>query len=125
MLHYWLAGGGVKAGFSYGKTDDYSVNAVNPFTHDLQATILHLLGIDHEQLTYRYQGRYFRLTDVRQVVHDARPACSLQFNPPNLITYDENLPEIIPFALLVCPIFLSAAKPVSLQRERFDRMEGW
>jgi len=70
---YWLAGGGVKAGFSYGQTDDYSVNVVeNPVhVHDLQATILHLLGIDHEQLTYRYQGRYFRLTDVHgKVVHD-------------------------------------------------------
>jgi uncharacterized protein (DUF1501 family) len=70
---YWLAGGGVKAGFSYGQTDDYSVNVVeNPVhVHDLQATILHLLGIDHEQLTYRYQGRYFRLTDVHgKVVRD-------------------------------------------------------
>jgi len=70
---YWLAGGGVKAGFSYGQTDDYSVNVVeNPVhVHDLQATILHLLGIDHEQFTYRYQGRYFRLTDVHgKVVRD-------------------------------------------------------
>ena len=68
-----MAGGGVKPGFSYGQTDDYSVNVVeNPVhVHDLQATILHLLGIDHEQLTYRYQGRYFRLTDVHgKVVHD-------------------------------------------------------
>ena len=70
---YWMAGGGVKAGMTYGATDDYSVNVVeNPVhVHDLQATILHQLGIDHEKLTYRYQGRHFRLTDVHgNVVHD-------------------------------------------------------
>jgi uncharacterized protein (DUF1501 family) len=70
---YWVAGGGVRGGMSYGKTDDYSVNVVeNPVhVHDLQATILNQLGIDHERLTYRYQGRYFRLTDVHgRVVHD-------------------------------------------------------
>jgi uncharacterized protein (DUF1501 family) len=70
---YWVAGGGVRAGMSYGQTDDYSVNVVeNPVhVHDLQATILNQLGIDHERLTYRYQGRYFRLTDVHgRVVHD-------------------------------------------------------
>ena len=63
---YWLAGGGVRGGMTYGKTDDYSVNVTeNPVhVHDLQATLLHQLGINHEQLTYRYQGRYFRLTDV-------------------------------------------------------------
>ena len=63
---YWMAGGGVRGGMSYGETDDYSVNVTeNPVhVHDLQATILHQLGIDHERLTYRYQGRYFRLTDV-------------------------------------------------------------
>ncbi len=63
---YWMAGGGVKGGITYGKTDEYSVNVVeNPVhVHDLQATILHQLGIDHERLTYRYQGRHFRLTDV-------------------------------------------------------------
>jgi hypothetical protein len=67
----WLAGGGVKAGLSYGLTDPYSYNIVeNPMhIHDLQATILHLLGIDHERLTYRHQGRRYRLTDVHgQVV---------------------------------------------------------
>ena len=70
---YWLAGGGVRGGMSYGKTDDYSVRVVeNPVhVHDLQATILNQLGMDHEQLTYRYQGRYFRLTDIHgKVVHD-------------------------------------------------------
>ena len=63
---YWMAGGGVRGGMSYGETDDYSVNVTeNPVhVHDLQATILHQLGINHERLTYRYQGRYFRLTDV-------------------------------------------------------------
>lgn len=62
----WLAGGGVKRGFRYGATDDYGwfaeQNKVH--IHDLHATILHLLGIDHERLTYRYAGRDFRLTDV-------------------------------------------------------------
>jgi hypothetical protein len=62
----WLAGGGLKKGFSLGETDDYSYNIVSDpvHVHDLQATILHLLGIDHKRLTYRFQGRYFRLTDV-------------------------------------------------------------
>lgn len=62
----WLAGGGVKKGFSFGETDDYSYNiTADPVSvYDLQATILHLLGIDHKRLTYKFQGRYFRLTDV-------------------------------------------------------------
>ena len=62
----WLAGGGVKPGVSYGKTDDFGFNAVeNPVhVHDLNATVLHLLGLDHERLTFQYQGRNFRLTDV-------------------------------------------------------------
>jgi hypothetical protein len=62
----WLAGGGVRSGMVYGKTDDYGAQVVeNPVhVHDLQATILHLLGIDHERLTYRHGGRDFRLTDV-------------------------------------------------------------
>ena len=62
----WAAGGGVKPGISYGETDDYSYNiASNPVhVHDFQATMLHLLGIDHTRLTYRYQGRDFRQTDV-------------------------------------------------------------
>jgi hypothetical protein len=62
----WLAGGGVRPGMVYGTTDDYSTQvAENPVhVHDLQATILHLLGIDHERLTYRHGGRDFRLTDV-------------------------------------------------------------
>jgi hypothetical protein len=84
----WLAGGGVKRGFTYGQTDAYGYNvadaegnAISPdkhaFTpgtmhvHDLQATVLHLLGIDHERLTYKFQGRRFRLTDVHgHVVKD-------------------------------------------------------
>ncbi|MSU58241.1 MAG: DUF1501 domain-containing protein [Pedosphaera sp.] len=62
----WLAGGGVKPGITYGKTDDFSFNITeNPVhIHDLQATILHCLGLDHERLTYRFQGRQYRLTDV-------------------------------------------------------------
>tara|TARA_B100000925_G_C22010280_1_gene475950 strand:- start:1035 stop:2399 length:1365 start_codon:yes stop_codon:yes gene_type:complete len=62
----WMAGGGSKPGTTYGATDDYSYNiAQDPVhIHDLHATILHLLGIDHESLTYKYQGRHFRLTDV-------------------------------------------------------------
>lgn len=62
----WLAGGGVKAGLSYGATDDYSYYSVvdKVHFHDLHATVLHLLGLDHKRLTYRYAGRDFRLTDV-------------------------------------------------------------
>ena len=62
----WLAGGGVKGGMRYGQTDDYGYYAVQNkvHIHDLHATILHLLGLDHERLTYRYAGRDFRLTDV-------------------------------------------------------------
>ena len=62
----WMAGGGIQPGISYGKTDDYAYNiAENPVeVHDLHATMLHLLGFDHEKLTYRSQGRDFRLTDV-------------------------------------------------------------
>lgn len=70
---YWMAGGGVKGGMSYGQTDEYSVNVVEKpvHVHDLQATILNQLGVDHERLTYKYQGRYFRLTDVHgKVVKD-------------------------------------------------------
>jgi hypothetical protein len=68
----WLAGGGIKPGIVYGETDDFSYNITeNPVhVHDLNATILHLLGIDHERLTYRFQGRDFRLTDIHgTVVH--------------------------------------------------------
>jgi hypothetical protein len=62
----WLAGGGVKPGLSYGATDDYSYYSVENkvHVHDLHATMLHLLGLDHTRLTYRYAGRDFRLTDV-------------------------------------------------------------
>ncbi len=62
----WLAGGGIKGGMSYGNTDELGYHAVENKTHvnDLHATMLHLLGIDHQKLTYRFQGRDFRLTDV-------------------------------------------------------------
>jgi arylsulfatase A-like enzyme len=84
----WMAGAGVKRGFTYGRTDDYGYNLSdadgNPISptkdnftpgavhvHDLQATILHLLGVDHTQLTFKYQGRHYRLTDVHgHVVSD-------------------------------------------------------
>jgi len=69
----WMAGGGIKAGLSFGETDDHCYNIVaNPVhIHDLNATILHCLGIDHTRLTFRYQGRDFRLTDVHgKVVKD-------------------------------------------------------
>ncbi len=62
-----LAGGGVKGGFAHGTTDEFGFQAVEGkvHIHDLHATMLHLLGLDHERLTYRYAGRDFRLTDVR------------------------------------------------------------
>jgi len=62
----WASGGGIKPGISIGKTDDYCYNiAEDPVhVHDLQATILHCLGVDHKRLTYKFQGRHFRLTDV-------------------------------------------------------------
>ena len=69
----FLTGGGIKRGFSYGETDElgFSVAKDKVHIHDLQATILHLLGFDHEKLVFRYQGRDFRLTDVYgQVVKD-------------------------------------------------------
>ena len=69
----WMAGGGIKAGFTYGETDEFSYNvASNPVeVHDLHATILHLLGVEHTRLTFKFQGRHYRLTDVRgNVVRD-------------------------------------------------------
>jgi len=62
----WMAGGGIKPGLTYGSTDDLGFHVVENevHIHDLQATILHCLGFDHERLTYTYQGRQFRLTDV-------------------------------------------------------------
>ncbi len=69
----WMAGGGIKAGITHGATDDFSYNIISSpvHVHDLNATILHCLGVDHERLTYRFQGRDFRLTDVSgNVVHE-------------------------------------------------------
>jgi uncharacterized protein (DUF1501 family) len=62
----WLAGGGVKGGIVHGATDEYGWHAIRDkvHVHDLHATILHLMGLDHKRLTYRYSGRDFRLTDV-------------------------------------------------------------
>ncbi|MFN9917289.1 MAG: DUF1501 domain-containing protein, partial [Pirellulaceae bacterium] len=67
----WMAGAGIKPGICHGQTDDFSYNVVEDgvHVHDFNATILHLMGLDHERLTYKYQGRRFRLTDVHgQVV---------------------------------------------------------
>jgi arylsulfatase A-like enzyme len=63
----FMAGGGLKRGYCHGKTDDLGFNVVEDpvHIHDVQATILHLLGLDHTRLTYRFQGRDYRLTDVR------------------------------------------------------------
>ena len=62
----WMTGGGVRPGMSYGETDDFSYNIVDKpvHIHDLNATMLHLFGLDHERLTWRHEGRDFRLTDV-------------------------------------------------------------
>ncbi|MBV8820905.1 MAG: DUF1501 domain-containing protein, partial [Acidobacteriaceae bacterium] len=63
----WMAGGGVKHGMTHGETDDYSYNVVRDpqDVHDLHATLLQCLGVDHKRLTYKFQGRHFRLTDVK------------------------------------------------------------
>lgn len=63
---FWLAGGGIRGGVSYGKTDEFgfSITEQPVHVHDLNATVLHLLGLDHERLTFKYQGREFRLTDI-------------------------------------------------------------
>ena len=68
----WFAGGGIKPGVTIGKTDEFGFNVIEDgvHVHDVQATILHLLGLQHEKLTYRYQGRDFRLTDVHGHVVD-------------------------------------------------------
>jgi uncharacterized protein (DUF1501 family) len=68
----WMAGGGVRAGHVHGATDDFGWNIATDgvHVHDMQATILRLCGIDHERMTYRYQGRQFRLTDVHGKVVD-------------------------------------------------------
>jgi arylsulfatase A-like enzyme len=69
----WLAGGGVRGGVSYGASDDFGMDVIEngAHVHDINATILHLLGLNHEKLTYRYQGREFRLTDVHGKVIEA------------------------------------------------------
>jgi hypothetical protein len=69
----WLAGGGVKAGITYGKSDEYGIHVADSpvHIHDFHATILYLMGLDHERLTYRHTGRDYRLTDVHgRVVHE-------------------------------------------------------
>ena len=69
----WMAGGGVKGGVTHGETDEYGYHGISGkvHIHDLHATMLHLLGLDHERLTFRHAGRDFRLTDVHgNVVHE-------------------------------------------------------
>ena len=69
----FLAGGGVRGGLTYGSTDDFGMHAIDNrvHVHDLHATVLHQMGIDHERLTFRYSGRDYRLTDVHgRVIHD-------------------------------------------------------
>ena len=69
----WMAGGGVKPGYSHGETDEFGYNITEKgvHVHDFHATLLHVLGMDHEQLTYKFQGRRFRLTDVHgKVIRD-------------------------------------------------------
>jgi uncharacterized protein (DUF1501 family) len=69
----WMAGGGVKGGMTYGETDEFGFRAVSDkvHVHDLHATLLHLMGFDHTQLTYRHAGRDYRLTDVHGEVVQA------------------------------------------------------
>jgi arylsulfatase A-like enzyme len=66
----WMAGGGIKPGITYGATDEFGYNITEQpvHVHDLHATILHCLGVDHTKLTFKYQGRHHRLTDVHGVV---------------------------------------------------------
>ena len=69
----WMAGAGVKPGFTYGETDDFSYNVIKDplHVHDFHATLMHLVGVDHERLTFKHQGRRYRLTDVHgHVVKD-------------------------------------------------------
>jgi hypothetical protein len=69
----WMAGAGVKPGFTYGETDDFSYNITrDPVSvHDFHATLMYMMGVDHEKLTFKHQGRRFRLTDVEgHVVKD-------------------------------------------------------
>ena len=80
----WLAGGGVKGGHVHGATDEFGFDAVEDrvHVHDLHATILHLLGLDHEKLTYRYSGRDFRLTDVHGQVVTRDPGVNPRDDTP-------------------------------------------
>ena len=72
----WMAGGGVRPGYTHGETCEFGYNIVRDpvHVHDLHATMLHLLGIEHERLTFRYQGRHFRLTEVHGEVVKAMRA---------------------------------------------------
>ena len=78
----WMAGGGVKGGIAHGATDEFGFRSVEGkmHIHDLHATVLHLLGLDHERLTYRYAGRDFRLT--AEMEDDGQPRYTLEHRPP-------------------------------------------
>ena len=85
----WMAGGGVKAGTVYGATDEWGYKAIENRTeiHDLHATMLHLLGVDHTQSTYRFGGRDMRLTDVKgHLIHDINLKRSIPHFLPQSIT---------------------------------------
>ena len=87
----WMAGGGIKPGITVGATDEFGYNVVeDPVdVHDLHATMLHLMGIDHEKLTYKFQGRDFRLTDVhgqgREAAAGIADPVAQTFSCPTLI----------------------------------------
>ncbi len=66
----WMAGGGIRPGLVYGETDEFSYNVVKVHVHDFQPTLLHLFGMDHEQLVFKHNGRRYRLTDVHGHVVD-------------------------------------------------------
>ena len=95
----WMAGGGVKTGFVYGATDEFGYHAVEDrmHIHDFHATMLHLLGLDHEQLTYRYGGRDFRLTDVARQRGDEDPRRLIeQDDPAHEIQHEARRKSYIP-----------------------------
>ena len=115
----WLAGGGIKGGITYGATDELGYNAVENIVevHDLHATLLHLLGIEHDRFTYRCQGRDFRLTDVSgHVVKPILVMTPVRLSPFTLGTSHAQLPIVLLFfcrGSCVC-MTASAADPPGL-----------
>ena len=136
----WLAGGGIKGGITYGATDELGYNAVENIVdvHDLHATMLHLLGIDHKRLTYRFQGRDFRLTDVHgNVVNEdsgvSADEAGLRRFYPIFLSSLFSVPTMKPNPLLAIALLLaaslSAAEPakkvlfIGIDGTRFDAVE--